>query len=67
LTKQPGAYWLLLGEEIQLRRTRFDLAQAAVRIRHTAYPQAWDFAARHVLQPPSELEMLESLSGPTSA
>ena len=55
---EPGADWLLLGPGVQLRHTRYDLTQAAERIRATDYPQAQDFAARNVLQPPSEGEML---------
>ncbi len=56
---EPGAYWLLLGPDVQLRDTSYDLAKAAERIRDTKYPQAQDFAARNVLQPPSEGETLE--------
>jgi predicted phosphodiesterase len=56
---KPGAYWLLVGPNIQLRYTPYDLAKAAERIRATSYPQAQDFAAKNVLQPPSEKEMLE--------
>jgi len=55
----PGAYWLLLGPDVQLRRTPYDLTKAAQRIRVTNYPQAQDFAARNVLQPPSEEEIFE--------
>ena len=54
-----GADWLLLGPDVELRHTAFDLAQAAERIRKTEYPQAEDFAARNVLQAPSEEEMLK--------
>jgi putative phosphoesterase len=57
--EEPGAYWLLLGPNVQLRRTPYDLAKAAERIRDTTYPQAQEFAARNVLQPPSERETLE--------
>lgn len=56
---EPGAYWLLLGPDVQLRRTSYDLTQAAERIRATSYPRAEEFAARDVLHPPSEKEMLE--------
>jgi putative phosphoesterase len=59
---EPGAYWLLLGPDVQLRHAHYDLAKAAERIRDTSYPQALDFAARNVLQPPSELEMLDVFS-----
>jgi putative phosphoesterase len=57
---KPGAYWLLLGPDVQLRHTRYDLEKAADQIRKTRYPQAQDFAACNVLQPPSGREMLEA-------
>lgn len=56
---EPGAHWLLLGPDVQLRRTPYDLTLAGERIRGTEYPQAQDFAARNVLHPPSEEEILE--------
>jgi predicted phosphodiesterase len=59
---EPGAYWLLLGPDVQLRHTPYDLARAAERIRGTEYPQAQEFAARNVLQPPSEREILEAFT-----
>jgi hypothetical protein len=55
----PGADWLLLGSEVDLRHTGYDLAGAAERIRETKYPQAQDFAAKNILRPPTEQEMLE--------
>jgi predicted phosphodiesterase len=57
---EAGAYWLLLGPGVELRRTDYDIARAAARIRETKYPQAEDFAARNVLRPPSEVAMLEA-------
>jgi len=59
---EPGADWLLLGPDVRLRHTRYDLARAAERIRNTTYPQAQDFAARNVLQPPSEEETLAAFT-----
>ena len=59
---EPGADWLLLGPDVQLRHTPYDLSKAAARIRSTNYPQALDFAARNVLQPPAEAEMLEAFT-----
>src|SRR6185436_16147885 len=55
---EPGAYWLLLGPGVELRRTSYDLAAAAERIRATAYPNADEFAERFVLRPPTEQEIL---------
>lgn len=57
---EPGAYWLLLGPGVDLRRTSFDLERAADVIRQTAYPDAANFASRSILQPPSEHDMLEA-------
>jgi putative phosphoesterase len=53
-----GAYWLLLGPGVQLRRTDYDFNGAAARIRETTFPQADALAVRYVLQPPSESESL---------
>jgi predicted phosphodiesterase len=59
---EPGAYWLLLGPDVQLRHTSYDLARAAERIRSTSYPQALEFATRDVLKPRTEREMLDAFS-----
>jgi predicted phosphodiesterase len=59
---EPGAYWALLGPNVELRRTSYDLDAAAQRIRCTKYPLAEDFAARNVLQPPCERDMLEAFT-----
>jgi predicted phosphodiesterase len=59
---EPGAYWLLIGPDVQLRRTSYDLGAAAQRIRATAYPNAEEFAASNVLQPPSEQTILDAFS-----
>jgi len=52
-----GAHWLLLGPNVELRRTSYDLVLAAELIRQTQYPQAEE-TAQGILQPPSESEML---------
>jgi putative phosphoesterase len=59
---EPSADWLLLGPDIQFRHTAYDLANAAERVRSTEYPHAEDFAAHNILNPPTELEMLEVFS-----
>lgn len=50
----PGAYWVLMGPTVQLRRTYYDVEGAASRVRATNYPQKEEFAATSVLQPPTE-------------
>jgi putative phosphoesterase len=56
----PGAYWLLLGPDVQLMRTEYDLARAGELVRQTRYPQAEEFASRQVLKPASEDDMLSA-------
>jgi hypothetical protein len=53
---EPGAYWLLLGPSVELRRTVYDLDAAAALIRATDFPAAEDFAANNVLRPASAAE-----------
>lgn len=50
---EPGASWLLLGPDVDLRHTPYDLAAADRRIRATAFPQDFE-----VLAPPTEEAML---------
>ena len=55
---KAGADWLLLGPGVELRHTDYDLARAAEQVRRTKYPEAEEFAAKYVLDPPSEAAML---------
>jgi predicted phosphodiesterase len=59
---RPGADWLLLGPDLQLRHTDYDLEKAAARIRASDYCEAREFAERYVLDPPSEPQMLEAFT-----
>jgi diadenosine tetraphosphatase ApaH/serine/threonine PP2A family protein phosphatase len=53
-----GADWLILGADVELRHTTYDLHAAAERIRHSGYPAAETFATQYVLQPPSTADTL---------
>lgn len=55
----PGAYWSLLGPEVELRRTEYDLEAAAAAIRGSGYPDADELAAENVLTVPSAQEATE--------
>ena len=59
---EPGAYWLLLAGQVDLRRTAYDLEDAAARIRASLYPQADEFAWREVLRPLTESAMLQAFT-----
>ncbi len=63
---EPGAYWLLLGSEVELRRTPYDLAAAATLIRASGYPMADDFATNNVLAPPTAAEAIAVFEGMAS-
>lgn len=54
----PGAYWLLLGEHVERRRTAYDIDVAVARIRSTAYPMA-AFVADQLTNPPPVAVMLD--------
>jgi hypothetical protein len=59
---KPGAYWLLLGPDVQLRHTAYDFEKAGERIRRTGYPEAESLATREIPRPASEEEMIERYS-----
>lgn len=49
----PGAFWALLGPEVEFRRTDYDREAAAARLRQSGWPGAEDFARENVLFVPS--------------
>jgi putative phosphoesterase len=53
-----GAHWLLLGPDVQLRQTPYDVAGAAEEMRATGFPLVEEVAIRYVLNPPAEAETL---------
>lgn len=55
----PGAHWALLGPEVELRRTPYDLERAAARIGSSSYPGAAEYAEQYVLNRPSKERMLD--------
>ena len=55
---EPGAYWAVLGPDVELRRTAYDLEAAAARILATGWPEADDFVRENLLTVPSRAEAL---------
>lgn len=53
---EPGAYWALLGPDVELRRTGYDLEAAAQAIRTSGFPEAGALAAENVLSVPGAEE-----------
>ncbi|MGH3022208.1 MAG: metallophosphoesterase family protein [Gaiellaceae bacterium] len=56
---RPGAYWALLGPDVELRRTPYDAEKAAAAIRATGFPEAEELARENVLTTPSPHEAAE--------
>lgn len=46
-----GAYWLLLGPGIELRRTAYDVEATAEQFRRTDFPMIEDLAVRYLVEP----------------
>jgi len=55
---EPGAFWALLGLDVELRRTDYDREAAATRIRESAWPDAAEFARENLLEVPTVEEAL---------
>jgi len=62
---RPGAYWALLGPELELRRTAYDFEAAAEAIRRTAIPQREEWAAEVVRPATAEeaISVFEKMAG----
>ena len=62
---EPGAYWALLGPDLQLRRTAYDFEAAADVIRLTKYPEGNELAAGIVRPPTAEeaITVFERMAG----
>ena len=57
-----GASWALLGPEVQLRRTAYDLDDAARRIGASRYAGVDEWVQQYVVAPPSDADALEVFS-----
>jgi predicted phosphodiesterase len=62
---RPGAYWTLLGPDVELRRTVYDFAAWAEAVRRTAIPDRDQWAADAELPPTAEeaITVFENMAG----
>ncbi len=58
---EPGAYWSLLGPDVELRRTVYDYHAAAAVIRATGYPFADDLVEASLLSPIGRAQAIRHL------
>jgi hypothetical protein len=59
----PGAYWAIVGEDVELRRTDYDVDRAARDIAASEMPGAAEFARENVATVPSAREAAEYFEG----
>jgi putative phosphoesterase len=57
---EPGAYWALLGPELDLRRSEYDLRQAVPELRASGFPDLDEMLRESLLEPvdPDEISVI---------
>jgi putative phosphoesterase len=60
---RPGAYWAILDEGVELRRTEYDLERAAELVRRSGHPRAEEVAAENILVSAPRAEALAVFGG----
>jgi putative phosphoesterase len=60
---EPGAYWALLDDGVEFRRTDYDLERAAELVRRSGHPRAAEVADENVLRVPSRADALAVFGG----
>ena len=55
---RPGAYWALLGPDVELRRTEYDVDEAVARLRASGIPDP-EQLVETVTNPPTPAQMIE--------
>ena len=58
-----GAYWAIIGDTVELRRTDYDLERAAELVRASGHPRAEEIAAENILQSAPRAEALAVFGG----
>jgi diadenosine tetraphosphatase ApaH/serine/threonine PP2A family protein phosphatase len=48
---KPGAYWALLGSDVELRRTEYDLERALEELRAGGFPDTDEMVKESLLEP----------------
>lgn len=54
--EQPGAYWALLGPDVELRCTPYDVERAIEDVRSSGFPDAEEFVEKYLVRRPDPTE-----------
>lgn len=57
--RRPGAYWLMLGEEVELRRTDYDMKNVIGAMRTSGCPHVDQVFIETIIHPPSRAEVTQ--------
>jgi hypothetical protein len=60
---RTGAYWAILDEGVELRRTEYDLERAAELVRRSGHPRAEEIAAENILVSATRAEAIAVFGG----
>jgi putative phosphoesterase len=60
---RTGAYWAILDEGVELRRTEYDLERAAELVRSSGHPRAEEIAAENILLSATRAEAIAVFGG----
>jgi diadenosine tetraphosphatase ApaH/serine/threonine PP2A family protein phosphatase len=60
---EPGAYWLLIGDDFEMRRTSYDVDRAIDALRATGFPTFDDIFGDSLIAPVSPEEATKALEG----
>ena len=63
----PGAFWALLGPDVVLKRTAYDVEAAAARICAGAHPKAGVWAQEYVVEPHGDADALAAFTALSGA
>jgi putative phosphoesterase len=55
---EVAAYWTVIGDDVEFRKTPFDLERAAAEIRASGWPSAEEFVNENLLTAPSRAESI---------
>jgi hypothetical protein len=54
-----AAFWAIVGDDVEFRRTAFDVERAIAEIEATGWPEREDFVAENLRSAPSRREATE--------
>jgi predicted phosphodiesterase len=64
---EVAAFWAIVGDDVEFRRTPFDVERAVAEVRASGWPDAEEFVAENLLVAPSRAEAIEAFEAQARA